>query len=544
MAHEVFISYASQDKAVGDAVCAALEDNNVRCWIAPRDIRFGEQWAGAINNAIKSSKIMVLIFSKNSNQSKQVANELTLAVNSSITVIPFKIDNIYPSGLFEYYLAGTHWLDALNYPSKKQISNLVETVKHNLEPAEEDIKPSLSGLESNKAIQIATAKSDLKAKKEKVVLKRKKPLLYYMVGAAVLVVFAGIGHFIFQPQDPQFLDLYAHIPDEHLLIITSAEDSGEGTLRQAIKNAVPGDVIVFDPGVFLPKDPATIYLKTNLPVLKNGKITIDGSNAGVIINGMNAEEDYIHGIKIESSGNTIMGLQIVNCRSLREDRQGAGILLAGSNNIIGGDRSIGAGPIGQGNLVAGNCIGIDLPGGGSSYNHLLGNLIGTADCGRRPNIYGGNNDGIVIDGGSNNHIIGPDNIIAHNYSRGIVIGFWDMDDSATRGNTITSNSIFSNYDSGIILGVGANRGLAAPLVESVNLEEGSVLGITGPNYTVEIYSDYEQQGQIFEGAVEADKEGRFIFNAGQALEGPYITATATDGQGNTSDFSDPVKGDK
>lgn len=36
--HDVFISYASSDKPVADAVCAALEQRGIRCWIAPRDI--------------------------------------------------------------------------------------------------------------------------------------------------------------------------------------------------------------------------------------------------------------------------------------------------------------------------------------------------------------------------------------------------------------------------------------------------------------------------------------------------------------------------
>jgi hypothetical protein len=35
MLHGVFISYSNKDKAVADAVCHALEDRKIRCWIAP-----------------------------------------------------------------------------------------------------------------------------------------------------------------------------------------------------------------------------------------------------------------------------------------------------------------------------------------------------------------------------------------------------------------------------------------------------------------------------------------------------------------------------
>ncbi len=42
MEHDVFISYAHEDKAIADAICAKLEENKIRCWIAPRDITPGK----------------------------------------------------------------------------------------------------------------------------------------------------------------------------------------------------------------------------------------------------------------------------------------------------------------------------------------------------------------------------------------------------------------------------------------------------------------------------------------------------------------------
>ena len=52
MGHDVFISHSTKDKAAADAVCAALEANGVRCWVAPRDIKPGENWATAILRGI------------------------------------------------------------------------------------------------------------------------------------------------------------------------------------------------------------------------------------------------------------------------------------------------------------------------------------------------------------------------------------------------------------------------------------------------------------------------------------------------------------
>ena len=44
MAHDVFISYSHKDKAVADAIVARLEQDNCRCWYAPRDIAPGADW--------------------------------------------------------------------------------------------------------------------------------------------------------------------------------------------------------------------------------------------------------------------------------------------------------------------------------------------------------------------------------------------------------------------------------------------------------------------------------------------------------------------
>ena len=125
MAHDVFISYSSKDKPIADAVVANLEQNNIRCWIAPRDITPGSDWPTAISDAIVQSRVMVLIFSSNSNSSHDVGRELILAANNNLVIIPFKVDNVVPEPGKLYYLARTHWLDAINPPTQKQIDTLV-----------------------------------------------------------------------------------------------------------------------------------------------------------------------------------------------------------------------------------------------------------------------------------------------------------------------------------------------------------------------------------------------------------------------------------
>jgi hypothetical protein len=55
---------------------------------------------------------------------------------------------------------------------------------------------------------------------------------------------------------------------------------------------------------------------------------------------------------------------------------------------------------------------------------------------------------------------------------------------------------------------------------------------------VEFFSDSSGQGRIYEGSVTADGEGWFSWNGNPI--GPNLTATVTDPEGNTSEFSAPV----
>ena len=62
MAHDVFISHSTNNRPVANAVCAALEREAIRCWIAPRDVMPGRPYSGEITRAIQQSRAFVLIF--------------------------------------------------------------------------------------------------------------------------------------------------------------------------------------------------------------------------------------------------------------------------------------------------------------------------------------------------------------------------------------------------------------------------------------------------------------------------------------------------
>lgn len=129
MVHDVFLCYASRDKTAADAMCARLEGDGVRCWIAPRDILPGRDWSEAIIEGIEGSQIMLLAFSSNSNSSQQVKREVERAVNKGLIVIPVRIEDVLPSRSIEYFLSTPHWLDAMTPPFERHLGRVSETVR-------------------------------------------------------------------------------------------------------------------------------------------------------------------------------------------------------------------------------------------------------------------------------------------------------------------------------------------------------------------------------------------------------------------------------
>jgi hypothetical protein len=141
MAHDVFISHSHQDKPAADAACAALEARGIRCWIAPRDIAPGQDWAESIVGAIRGAQIMLLVFSRYANQSAQVKREVERAASSGKVLLPLRIDDVVPEAALEYYLGTPHWLDAITPPLEAHLEKLADACSSLLAVTGADQRP-------------------------------------------------------------------------------------------------------------------------------------------------------------------------------------------------------------------------------------------------------------------------------------------------------------------------------------------------------------------------------------------------------------------
>ncbi len=79
-----------------------------------------------------------------------------------------------------------------------------------------------------------------------------------------------------------------------------------------------------------------------------------------------------------------------------------------------------------------------------------------------------------------------------------------------------------------------NGGLSPPVISRLEPVE----GLACAGCTVDVYSDDEDEGQTYEGSAVAGPDG--AFEADVKPSGPNVTATATDANGSTSPFAQPL----
>ena len=130
--HDVYISYSVRDRVIADALCRYLEENNIRCWFAPRDILSGQVYAEVIRRAISEAKIFVIVCSHNSLDSEFVQKETAFAVSEGKIIVPCRIEDYPLTGAMRTYLNDVRWIDAFPQP-EQHFDFLAETVSGFLE---------------------------------------------------------------------------------------------------------------------------------------------------------------------------------------------------------------------------------------------------------------------------------------------------------------------------------------------------------------------------------------------------------------------------
>ena len=301
--------------------------------------------------------------------------------------------------------------------------------------------------------------------------------------------------------------------------------------------------------------------------------TLDGviADNGALIGGTNfAARNVIAGNELSNisvqpnhfgpgvtvQGNYI-GTDVTGTRAISPITNASGIMIFGSNN-----NSIGGLADGAQNVISGNAFGIRLRLAAQG-NSIQGNLIGlnATGTGPLPNTIGG----IEFVEAQNNVVGGPQSAAANRIAFNGLFGVRVSHFSAR--NIIRGNSIFSNGGLGIDLGesgvtandatdpdLGANNLQNFPVLTSViwiggnTTVQGSLNSTPNTTFQIDFYTSAavdpsgNGEGAQFLGtaSVTTNGNGNATFNASfpAALgTGRIVTATATDPNGNTSEFS-------
>ena len=110
-------------------MCHYLEERNLRCFVAYRDIPKGKDWAPYIEKGFEDSKVLVYVHTESSNESIETTREINLAFEEGCVVIPFRVDSIKYGEGKRYRLNNVNWLDAFPGNPENYFGDLFDILK-------------------------------------------------------------------------------------------------------------------------------------------------------------------------------------------------------------------------------------------------------------------------------------------------------------------------------------------------------------------------------------------------------------------------------
>lgn len=201
----IFISYSSKDQKSAEAICTAIENRGFPCWISSRDIGPGENFQSQIVRAIRSAKIMVLVFSSNANNSEEIKKELVLAGQSQLVVIPVRVEDVTPDDAFAYEFATRQWIDVFG-DWEHSIGRVIRQIESVIgeAPAKAAVPPEAAAEKAEEKTPPATPPPAPAPTPAPAAAAGRKPVSTALIGAVVafVIIVAGVLAWQFWPKGP------------------------------------------------------------------------------------------------------------------------------------------------------------------------------------------------------------------------------------------------------------------------------------------------------------------------------------------------------
>ena len=102
MDKDIFISYSRKDAEIVKTIYEWLEKAGYKCWLDVDGMFSGVSYKKVIVDAIKRSKVLLFMSSENSNKSRNVVSEVSIAVEYGKKIIPVRLDMSSYSESIEY----------------------------------------------------------------------------------------------------------------------------------------------------------------------------------------------------------------------------------------------------------------------------------------------------------------------------------------------------------------------------------------------------------------------------------------------------------
>ena len=128
MEKHIFISYSSKDSGEAFKACEILEAHGKKCFIAPRDIQMGKEYAEEIVNGIDHSQAVILFLTENANHSPHVLREIERAVSKDIPILVCKLEEVEMSKSMEYFLMTHQWVNVKHGMDYAQLIDALENL--------------------------------------------------------------------------------------------------------------------------------------------------------------------------------------------------------------------------------------------------------------------------------------------------------------------------------------------------------------------------------------------------------------------------------
>lgn len=153
--HDVFISFSFKDQEIVEEIVNQLLNRyHITYWICTRDVAAGSRYKRDIYDAIENARAVVLIQSNHALESKEIPKEVSLALDSEKTVIPFVIDHSKLNGDLAYDLVNVQRIDATKPTLDERIAELAAEIRKVIGDKPDESDTSSAGVYTLKSTRI------------------------------------------------------------------------------------------------------------------------------------------------------------------------------------------------------------------------------------------------------------------------------------------------------------------------------------------------------------------------------------------------------